>query len=209
MAVYHDAKCRVCRRAGEKLFLKGERCYSAKCAVSRRAYPPGQKGKTGFTRLTEYGAELKEKQKIRRAYGILERQFVKYLNEAITQKGNTAEILLGILENRLDNVIYRSGLASSRTEARMLVSHNHFIVNGKSVNIPSYRVKQGDVVGVKESHKKKNYFKNVSDVFKKFQAPSWLSADKEKLAVKVTASPVLEEIGHISDIRSVIEYYSR
>jgi len=209
MAVYHDAKCRICRRAGEKLFLKGERCYSTKCAVSRRAYPPGQKGKTGFMRLTEYGAELKEKQKIRRVYGILERQFVKYLNEAITQKGNTAEILLGILENRLDNVIYRSGLASSRGESRILVSHNHFMVNGKSVNIPSYRVKQGDIISIKESHKKKNYFKNVSGSFKKFQAPSWLSADKEKLAITVTASPVLEEIGQISDIRSVIEYYSR
>ncbi len=209
MAVYHDAKCRICRRAGEKLFLKGERCYLVKCAVSRRAYPPGQRGKTGFMRLTEYGAELKEKQKIRRIYGILERQFVKYLNEAITQKGNTAEILLGMLENRLDNVIFRSGLASSRSQARMLVSHNHFTVNGKSVNIPSYRLKSGDTVSIKESHKKMSYFKNIAESFKKFQAPGWLSVDKGKMDIKITAFPTLEDIGLAADIKSVIEYYSR
>lgn len=209
MAVYNGAKCRVCRRVGDKLFLKGERCNTVKCAITRRAYPPGHLGKNARVRLTEYGAQLREKQKIRKTYGILERQFVKYLNEAVGIKGNTAEILLNMLEFRLDNIIYRAGLASSRSEARLLANHDHFSVNGKKVNIPSYRVKVGDTIAVQEKSKKRNYFKNIAEALKQKEIPSWLSLNKKTMEIKIMAAPTLKEAALVADIKPVIEFYSR
>lgn len=209
MAVYNEAKCKVCRRVGEKLFLKGERCNTVKCAITRRNYPPGHLGKNARVRLTEYGTQLREKQKVRKTYGVLERQFVKYLNEAVGIKGDTAEILLNMLEFRLDNIVYRSGLASSRSEARLLVNHDHFNVNGKKVNIPSYRVEIGDVISIQEKSKKKNYFKNITEVLKQKEAPSWMAFDKSKMEIKINAAPTLAEAGLAADIKPVIEFYSR
>lgn len=189
--------------------MKGDRCYTPKCGVSRRAYPPGQQGKQARIRLTEYGAQLREKQKVRRSYGILERQFVNYVNEAVSKKGNSVEILLSMLERRLDNIVYRAGFASSRPAARLLVNHGHFKVNGKQVDIPSYRVKVGEVISVKELSAKKNYFKNISETLKKMELPSWLALDKEKLEIKVVAEPTSKEVMLVADIKPVIEYYSR
>ncbi len=209
MAVYTSAKCRVCRRSGEKLFLKGDRCYTPKCGVSRRAYPPGQQGKQARIRLTEYGMQLKEKQKVRRSYGILEKQFVKYVNEAVSKKGNSVDILLSMLERRLDNIIYRAGFASSRPAARLLVNHGHFKVDGKKVNIPSYTAKVGQVISVAESSSKKTYFKNLSETLAKMEVPSWLGLDKEKLEIKVVSEPTSKEVMLVADIKPVIEYYSR
>ncbi|MDP3057093.1 MAG: 30S ribosomal protein S4 [bacterium] len=209
MAVYNSAKCKVCRRVGDKLFLKGERCNTVKCALTRRAYPPGHLGKNARVRLTEYGSQLREKQKVRKTYGVLERQFVKYLNEAVGIKGDTAVILLNMLEFRLDNIVYRSGLASSRSEARLLVNHDHFNVNGKKVNIPSYRVKIGDVISIQEKSKKKNYFKNITEALKQKKAPSWMAFNLEKMEVKIMAAPSLLEAGLSADIKPVIEFYSR
>lgn len=209
MAVYNIAKCRLCRRAGEKLFIKGERCYTPKCAVARRAYPPGQQGKQARIRLTEYGMQLREKQKVRRSYGILERQFVKYVNEAVSKKGNSVEILLSTLERRLDNVVYRAGLASSRPAARLLVNHGHFKVDGKKVNIPSYITKVGQVVSVGALSAKKTYFKNIAETLSKMDAPSWLALDKKTLDIKIVAEPTLREVALVADIKPVIEYYSR
>lgn len=209
MAVYNSAKCRVCRRSGEKLFLKGERCYTAKCGVVRRAYPPGQQGKARRVRLTDYGLQLREKQKIRRNYGILERQFVNYVEDAVAQKGNSAEILLSALERRLDNVIYRAGLSSSRKGARLLVNHGHFKIDGKRMDIPSYQVKVGQVVTVKDLSQKKNYFKNIGEQLTKMQVPSWLALDAKKPAIKIVSEPTSKDVVLIADIRPVIEYYSR
>lgn len=209
MAVYNAAKCRVCRRSGEKLFLKGERCYTAKCGVVRRAYPPGQQGKARRVRLTDYGLQLREKQKIRRNYGILERQFVNYVKDAVSQKGNSAEILLSALERRLDNVVYRAGLAPSRKGARLMVNHGHFRINGKRMDIPSYQVKVGQAVTVKDLSKKKNYFKNLSEQLTKMEVPSWIALDAKKLEIKIVSEPTSREVMLVADIRPVIEYYSR
>lgn len=209
MAVYNAAKCKVCRRSGEKLFLKGERCYTAKCGVIRRAYPPGQQGKARRVRLTDYGLQLREKQKIRRNYGILERQFVNYVKDAVSQKGNSVEILLSALERRLDNVVYRAGLASSRRSARLLVNHGHFKVDGKRMDIPSYQVKVGQVVSVKESSKKSNYFKNLGEQPAKIEIPSWFVLNFGKLEIKIVSEPTSKEVMLVADIKPVIEYYSR
>lgn len=189
--------------------MKGERCYTPKCGVARRAYPPGQQGKQARIRLTEYGMQLREKQKVRRSYGIMERQFVKYVNEAVSQKGNSVEILLSMLERRLDNIIYRAGFSSSRPAARLLVNHGHFKVDGKKVNIPSFIAKVGQVISVKELSVKKNYFKNLLEALAKTEAPSWLALDKEKLEIKVVSEPTSREVMLVADIKPVIEYYSR
>jgi small subunit ribosomal protein S4 len=209
MAVYNTAKCRLCRRSGEKLFLKGERCYTPKCGVSRRAYPPGQQGKQARIRLTEYGIQLKEKQKIRRSYGMMERQFFKYVKDAVSQKGNSVEILLSMLERRLDNIVYRAGFAASRPAARLLVNHGHFKVDGKKVNIPSFIAKVGQIISVEELSAKKNYFKNLSETLAKTETPSWLATDKEKMEIKVVSEPTSKEVMLVADIKPVIEYYSR
>ena len=211
MANTIDAKCRKCRRAGEKLFLKGDRCYGAKCGVVRKSYAPGAHGKKmkrGNT--SEYGTQLAVKQKIKRIYGVLERQFRKHFEEVRGKKGITGDLLLQRLELRLDNVVYRMGLASSRRQARQIVSHGLIAVNGKKLDIPSYRVRVGETIGINASKKEKNYFKNLEQSIKnKKDFPSWISFDAGKLEGKITGEPKREEMGINLDAQVVVEYYSR
>jgi small subunit ribosomal protein S4 len=211
MANTIDAKCRKCRRAGEKLFLKGDRCYGAKCGVVRKPSVPGVHGKK-MTRgnKSEYGTQLAVKQKIKRTYGVLERQFRKHFEDVKGKKGITGDLLLQRLELRLDNVVYRMGLASSRRQARQIVSHGLVAVNGKKLNIPSYRVRVGETIGINASKKEKNYFKNLEQSIKnKKDFPSWISFDAGKLEGKITGEPKREEMGINLDAQVVVEYYSR
>ena len=200
-------KCKKCRREGEKLFLKGERCFSVKCAMIKKAYAPGQHGQARRIGLSEYGTQLREKQKIKRTYGLLEKQFRKYYDMASRMQGNTGNLLSSLLERRLDNVVYRSGLASSRNQARQLVNHGYFLVNGRKVDIASYLTKEGDIVSVKSG--KENYFKNIKDSLKDHQTPSWLVLDHQKLQGKIIALPAKDEIDVKADIHLVIEFYSK
>lgn len=207
MARYTDASCRLCRREGDKLYLKGERCYTNKCAISRRAYAPGQHGQQK-KKLSEYGIQLREKQKARRYYGILEGQFRGYFEMASSKKGITGENLLQILETRLDNVVYRLGFGNSRPEARQLVRHAHFTVNGKKVNIPSYLIKVGDVIEVKESSRKSPKFKAVVEAAGKL-VPKWLEFNAEALTGKVVALPAREDIDLPLREHLIVELYSK
>lgn len=207
MARYTDAVCRLCRREGMKLYLKGDRCYTDKCAISRRAYAPGQHGQ-GRKKLSNYGIQLREKQKAKRFYGVLESQFRKYFEMADKQSGITGENLLTILETRLDNVVYRLGFGSSRAESRQLVVHGHFLVNGKKVDIPSYLVKVGDVITVAEKSKASNKFKAIAENFKG-NVPNWLTADAEKLEGKVVSLPSREDIDLPIAENLIVELYSK
>ena len=207
MARYTGPSCRQCRREGQKLFLKGERCYSAKCAVDRRAYAPGQHGQNRRAKVTEYGLQLREKQKAKRFYGVLEAQFRNYFDKAAKKKGLTGENLLIMLETRLDNVVFRMGFASSRKEARQLVTHNHFLVNGKKVNIPSLEVSAGDVIKVKEKSASSPKFKEIRDM--SISTPSWISVDTDKLEGKVLAMPLREEIDTPVAEHLIVELYSK
>jgi len=215
MARTIDAKCRQCRRAGEKLFLKGDRCFSQKCAMVKRPYAPGlhgnqrKKGKGRRGGSSEYGRQLAEKQKLKRLYGIFERQFKKYFLEASRGKGDNRENLMKILEKRLDNVIFRLGFAKSRAAARQLLSHGHILVNGRRLNIPSYSVKVGDVLALKERIRKSRLFENLAASLKKYEAPRWLILDKEKLEAKVTIEPTAEDFGDLMNIGLIVEFYSR
>lgn len=210
MARDTEAKCRKCRRAGEKLFLKGDRCNSTKCGIVRRAYAPGMHGKKVSRGLSEYGTQLAAKQKIKRIYGVLERQFRKHFEEVANKPGITGDLLLGRLEMRLDNIVYRLGLASSRSLARQLVNHGLINVNGKKVTIPSYEVKIGNAVSVNSNKQSKNYFKNLEQFIKnKKDFPSWISFDAAKLEGKINNVPSREEIGINVDAQVVVEYYSR
>jgi small subunit ribosomal protein S4 len=210
MAINQRAKCRLCRRAGEKLFLKGDRCLSPKCAMIKRNYPPGIHGTKGAKSLTEYGKQLNQKQKVRRMYGITEKQFRKHLAEAVKQKGVAGDNLIARLETRLDNVIYRLGLASSRANARNLVNHGHFKVNGRSLDIPSAYVKIGDEVEVKETKQEKKYFLNRQTLMKKnLSTPGWLSFDPKTMKGKILAIPNRKDIDVSIDIQEVVEFYSR
>jgi len=204
-----DPKCKKCRRAGEKLFLKGERCESTKCALVKRNYPPGQHGQKGMRRLSDYGLQLKEKQKAKRIYGILERQFRNYYEKAIRMTGKTGETISQLLETRLDNVVFRLGWACSRSLARQLVSHGHILVNGRKVNISSYHVKKDEVIKIKEKSKNKTIFKDLKTLLKKYELPTWLSSDKDKLEAKIIGKPLLEDMGKIGELSMIIEYYSR
>lgn len=207
-----DKKCRICRRLGEKLFLKGEKCLSPKCPLIRRPYPPGQKGKRRFRRLSEYGKQLKEKQKLKKWYSLRERQFKKYVREVLESRRKIEDapsLLIKKLERRLDNVIFRLGVADSRSQARQLVSHGHFLVNGKPVNIPSFLVKKGDKITLRASSKKKSIFQNLQVKLKKYQPPSWLSFDVKSLIGEVVGSPTLEEAAPPADISAIFEFYSR
>lgn len=208
MARYTDASCRLCRREGEKLYLKGERCTTNKCSISRRAYAPGQHGQNR-KKLSEYGIQLREKQKARRYYGILESQFRKYFDMAVKKKGITGETLLQILELRLDNVVYRMGLASSRPEARQLVRHGHFSVNGKKVNIPSYLVKLGDVVAVTEKSKSSPKMKDNKELAAGKPSPKWLEYDVEEMTGKIAALPLREDIDLPIKESLIVELYSK
>ncbi len=208
MARYTDASCRLCRREGQKLFLKGQRCYTNKCSVSRREYAPGQHGQQK-KKMSEYGIQLREKQKARRFYGILEGQFAKYFDMATSRKGVTGENLLQILESRLDNVVYRLDLATSRPEARQLVRHGHFTVNGQKVNIPSYLIKVGDVIALKDKSKDSPKIKAINDIAGGRVVPKWLEFDAENLTGKVLSLPAREDIDLPVKEHLIVELYSK
>ena len=209
MARYIDESCRVCRREGEKLFLKGSRCYTDKCALTRRAYGPGQHGQKR-KKQSEYGMQLREKQKAKAFYGVLESQFRKYFEEAERSKEITGLKLLQILESRLDNVVYRLGLATSRAQARQLVRHGHFTVNGKKVNIPSYLTKVGDVIAVKEASKNEACFKQIVEATENGRpVPTWLEADLQNRNGKVVALPSRDEIDLSVQEHLIVELYSK
>ncbi len=209
MARYIGPVCRLCRREGVKLFLKGERCYTPKCALEKKNYAPGQHGQQQRRKLSNYGVQLREKQKLRRIYGLNEQQFLNYFTKAASQKGATGENFLVLLERRLDNVIFRLGLASSRSAARQIVRHGHVTVDGQKVNIPSYQVRVGQVVSLKEKSKAKQYFVDMAENAKNKTAPKWLEADYEKVGGKVVSLPAREDIDTQVDELLVVEFYSK
>ncbi|EGD46800.1 ribosomal protein S4 [Ruminiclostridium papyrosolvens DSM 2782] len=208
MARYTDASCRLCRREGEKLFLKGERCYTDKCSVARRPYAPGQHGQAK-KKMSEYGIQLREKAKVRRFYGVLEGQFSQYFEMASRRKGITGENLLQILETRLDNVVYRLGLGTSRPESRQLVTHGHFTINGKRVNIPSYLIKVGDVIAVADKSKSSPKVKSIREIAGGKVVPKWLEFNEENLVGKVVALPAREDIDLPIREHLIVELYSK
>ena len=216
MARYIGPVCRLCRREGMKLFLKGERCYTEKCAIEKRNFPPGQHGKTGSRntasrtgRESDFARQLRAKQKARRVYGILERQFRRYVETASTRRGLTGLNLLQILESRLDNIVFRLGYASSRSQARLLVTHGHFIVNGRRTDVPSMMLKEGDEVAVREGSHTLTYFKELPDFVEKRTFPSWLGRDTKKLSGRVDRMPERAEIDANLNEQLIVEYYSR
>lgn len=211
MANYTDAVCKLCRREGQKLFLKGERCLSPKCAIERRNYPPGEHGKKATFRrkVSDYGMQLREKQKARRIYGVMERQFRRYFREATRRKGLTGATLLTLLESRLDNVVYRLGFADSRSQARQLVRHGHFDVNGRKTNIPSYIVSVGDVITVRTNSQSKVYFKDRAQVMESSRVPDWLTVNLTNMSGSVQAEPSRENIEIPLNEQLIVEYYSR
>lgn len=213
MAKYLGPVCKLCRREGEKLYLKGERCYTPKCAFERRSYAPGMHGRsatrTATGRESDYLRQLRAKQKARRVYGILERQFRRYYEEALQRRGLTGLILLQILESRLDNVIYRLGFASSRAHARLLVTHGHFLVNGRRTDVPSMLLKEGDVITVREGSRKLTYFKELPEVAKGRSVPAWLQRDLQTLSATVLRMPERSEIDGNLNEQLIVEYYSR
>lgn len=208
MARYTEASCRLCRREDMKLYLKGDRCYTGKCAIDRRNYAPGQHGQRKH-KLSGYGIQLREKQKAKRIYGVLEKQFRKYFDMAEKKKGKTGDNLLELLETRLDNAVYRLGLATSRKEARQLVLHEHFTVNGQKVNIPSFLVSDGDVIKVKDSSRKSPKFQQVVESTSSKNVPKWLEVDFDKLEGKVIALPTREDIDLEIEDHLIVELYSR
>ena len=208
MAKYTEADCRLCRRENQKLFLKGDRCYSAKCALTRRAKIPGVQW-AGRKKVTEYGSQLREKQKAKRIYGLQEKQFHKYYVEAERIKGVTGTNMLIMLEERLDNVVYRIGLGVSRSQSRQLVNHGHITVNGKTVTIPSYQVKVGDVIAVKESKVEKGNFKELRNLKKPANLPKWLDFDNATLSGKILAKPQREDIDLSIAEHMIVELYSK
>lgn len=208
MARYRGAVCRLCRREGDKLFLKGERCYTGKCAMERRPFAPGQHGRRR-SKMSEYGTQLREKQRAKRIYGVLETQFYNYYLEAERRKGIAGDNLLIILETRLDNVVYRAGLGRSRTEARQVVRHNHVLVNGKRVNIPSYLVKAGDVITLKEKSLNLQRFKDIIETTGSRTAPEWMDADLENRSIKVNEVPSRDLIEVPVNETLIVELYSK
>ena len=206
------AKCKICRRLGEKLFLKGEKCYSAKCAMVKRPFAPGQKAKKRKSALTEYGKEVREKQKMKKLYGVTESQFKRYVKEVSENRGkteNVADELIKKIESRLDNIIFRLGWAKSRAHASQLVSHGHFLINGRQVDIPSYAVHINDVIGIKSGSMSKESLKDINERMKKISLPAWLSFDKEKIQGKVIKKPILGDIQLPAEIAVIFEHYSR
>lgn len=209
MARYTDSVCRLCRREGCKLFLKGDRCYSGKCSVVKRPTPPGVQSKSRRSKVSEYGLQLREKQKVKRAYGMMERQFEKTYRTAERMKGKSGENLLALLEARLDNVVYRLGLADSRPQARQTVLHGHILVNGKKVDIPSYSVSAGDEVSVKKkSASEIDRFKELRESEARV-LPSWLTMDNANLTGRVVTIPVREDIDLTIEEHLIVEYYSK
>lgn len=208
MAKYTDAKCRLCRREGGKLFLKGDKCYKTSCPFERRPVAPGQHG-ADRKKVSEYGLQLREKQKAKRIYGVLESQFRDYYEKADRMKGITGENMLSLLERRLDNVVYRMGIAVSRSQARQLVTHAHFNVNGRPVDIASYQVKVGDVISVKEGKKSSPYFEALKGTAKSGKMPKWVDFDSEKLEGKILALPTREDIDSQITEQMIVELYSK
>ena len=208
MARYKDEQCRICRREGQKLFLKGSRCYSDKCSVSRRNYAPGEHGQKR-TKLSEYGTQLREKQKTKSFYGVGEKQFRKYFEMASNKKGITGEVLLQTLESRLDNVVYRLGFGSSRAQARQLVNHGHFDVNGKKVDIASYLVKPGDIISVRDIKKDTAIIKENLEANASRPVPEWLEKDAEKLSGKVVRLASREDVDLAVEEHLIVELYSK
>jgi len=206
---YTDSVCRQCRREGEKLFLKGDRCYSEKCAIERKPYVPGMHGQGRRQKASEYGLQLREKQKTKRIYGLMEKQFRNYFKKADRQKGVTGENLLRLLERRLDNVVYRLGFAASRKEARQLVNHGHFTLNGKKANIPSILVRVGDVIQVRESSKNSPKFQEIKEQAAYRTPPEWLTVDVENMAGTVLSYPSREQIDTPVSEQFIVELYSR
>jgi small subunit ribosomal protein S4 len=216
MAKYIGPVCKLCRREGEKLFLKGERCYTPHCAFERRGFAPGQHGRTGSRgkrggtgRESDYARQLRAKQRARRVYGVFERQFRRYYETALRRRGLTGLTLLQILESRLDNVIYRLGYASSRAQARLLVTHGHFTVNGRRTDVPSMLLNAGDTLAVREGSRSASYFKEVGDFAEKRNFPAWLSRDLKELSGNVQRLPERAEIDGNLNEQLIVEYYSR
>lgn len=209
MARYAGPVCRLCRREGMKLFLKGERCYGEKCAIERRNVPPGQHGKGRRARLLGYGLQLREKQKVKRMYGVLERQFRRYFQEADRQKGVTGETLLQLLERRLDNVVYRLGFATSRAQARQLVRHGHFTVNGRRADIPSFSIKAGDSIEVRQGSAKNPTILYAMEEVKGRGIPEWLEVDGEGLTGRLTAAPTRDQLNLPVQEQLIVELYSK
>jgi len=208
VARYTDPVCRICRREGLKLFLKGSRCYSKKCSFERRSTPPGM-NTTRRRKVSEFGLQMREKQRVRRSYSVLERQFRNYFRNAERQRGMTGENLLRLLEMRLDNVVYRMGFASSRAQARQLVNHGHFKVNGRPTKSPSLQTSVGDRVEVRDTRRSRTYFQAAPDTMRAAQIPDWVSADPTKLIGTVIAQPTREQMPAEFNEQLVVEYYSR
>ena len=212
MAKYTESACKLCRREGEKLFLKGERCFTNKCAFEKRSYPPGEHGVSGQRtgrRLSDYSRQLRAKQKARRIYGIMEKQFRRYYDIALKRRGLTGLNLLQVLESRLDNVVFRLGFAVNRAQARQLVNHGHFLVNGRKTNIPSMVLQPGDVVSVRDQSKQNEFFKGMVEAAEKTSVPMWLERDLENLRARVLRLPERGEIDGNLNEQLIVEYYSR
>jgi small subunit ribosomal protein S4 len=212
MAKYTGPVCKLCRREGEKLFLKGERCFTPKCAFERRSYPPGEHGREAQfrrRRVSDYHRQLREKQKTRRIYGVTERQFRRYYRSALQKRGLTGANLLQILERRLDNVVYRLGFAESRSHARLLVTHGHFNVNGRRTDVPSMLVHEGDNIEVREGSLKRTYFKGLPDIAEAKTAPHWLERDVKALTGRVMQLPERRDVDATLNDQLIVEYYSR
>lgn len=201
-------KCKICRREGEKLFLKGERCYTDKCAMERKSYPPGESGRSR-SRRSQYRVHLREKQKARRIYRVREEQFKRYVDKAKKKMGATGQFLLELLERRLDNVLYRARFTSSRDQARQIVNHGHVEVNNESLDVPSYSVKEGDIIRLKESSKAKQGIKEILQANEDGEAPAWLAVDREKYQISVERAPDPEEVEQKIKTNLIVEFYSR
>jgi len=208
MARYRDSVCRLCRREGTKLFLKGDRCFSEKCAIDKRAYPPGMHGQ-GRTRFSDYGVQLREKQKVKRMYGLLEKQFRRTFHQANSMKGRSGENLLLLLERRLDNVVFRLGFATSRSEARQLIRHGHFLVNGRKASTPSIRVRSGWIVAPRQKSQKVERIKAALEALEGRSLPQWLELDKDTYSGTVKQLPVREDIALPIEEQLIVELYSR
>lgn len=204
-----DSKCKQCRRTGEKLFLKGERCSTVKCAIVKRNYPPGFHGPKGKKRMNIYGSQLNEKQKAKKQYQITEKQFRLTYEKARRKSGNAGENFIKLLETRLDNTVFRLGIADSRAQARQLVSHGHILVNDKKVNIPSYSVKTGDIIKIKEKKRPVKLFKNLQEKLKNKEIPSWLHLDQKEFSAKILHQPEVAKMNFNFDMQMIIEFYSK
>lgn len=211
MARYRGPKEKIERRLGEKLYLKGERSYSQKSAMVKKPYPPGMHGKKGSRKASEFGQQLKSKQKVKNVYRLLEKQFKNYIKASITSRKEPYELITKKLENRLDNVVFRMGFGQSRDQARQLVGHGHILVNGRKVNIPSYEVKIGDEIRIREGSLKSPFFTNLMPQWlKKYETPTWIALDKDKMVAKIKGSPSLSDSGiQVGDLQAIIEFYSR